>query len=146
MGAKKSEAPDRRYEGISVRRYALPGGWEVIAGKTDVDNDAVSLRLAAQNDWWFHAHATEGSHVILRAREGEEPSKDVILQAAAIAAYHSKARAAGQVPVVCTRASNVSKPRGAKPGTVSVRRERIVKVRPGLPGDAGGQSPPECGE
>jgi predicted ribosome quality control (RQC) complex YloA/Tae2 family protein len=56
--------------------------------------------------------------------------------AAAIAAYHSKARNAGVVPVSCTRAQNVSKPRGAKPGTVQIRKETTIKVRPGLPGGA----------
>jgi hypothetical protein len=36
-------------------------------------------------------------------------------------------------PVSCTRARDVSKPRGARPGTVQIRREKLLKVRPGLP-------------
>jgi predicted ribosome quality control (RQC) complex YloA/Tae2 family protein len=36
-------------------------------------------------------------------------------------------------PVACTRAAHVTKPRGAKPGTVQIRKETILKVRPGLP-------------
>jgi predicted ribosome quality control (RQC) complex YloA/Tae2 family protein len=71
--------------------------------------------------------------VILQGADGEEPDRQTRKAAAAIAAYHSKAREAGVVPVACTQAKNVSKPRGAKPGTVAVRKEEILKVRPAIP-------------
>lgn len=118
---------------LSAWTYELADGWQVVAGKTDVDNEILSLKLAGPQDWWFHLHGQPGSHVILKARAGLEPSKDILLAAAAVAAWHSKARNAGVVPVVCTRAANVSKPRGAKPGTVTIRHEKILKVRPALP-------------
>jgi predicted ribosome quality control (RQC) complex YloA/Tae2 family protein len=113
--------------------YALPGGWTVLAGKTEADNDELSLRVAGPNDWWFHVRGMPGSHVVLRAQENTEPDRATLERAAAIAAYHSKARSGGIVPVSCTRARYVSKPRGAKPGTVTITKERILKVRPGLP-------------
>ena len=118
---------------VSAWSYELADGWQVLAGKTDADNDILSLKLAGPHDWWFHLHGQPGSHVILKAREGLEPGKEVLQAAAAVAAWHSKARGAGVVPVVCTRAANVSKPRGAKPGTVSIKNEKIIKVRPALP-------------
>ena len=34
--------------------YDLGGGWVAMAGKSDVDNDLVSFRLARQTDYWFH--------------------------------------------------------------------------------------------
>jgi predicted ribosome quality control (RQC) complex YloA/Tae2 family protein len=113
--------------------YALPGGWTVLAGKTEADNDELSLRVAGPNDWWFHVRGMPGSHVVLRAQENIEPDRATLERAAAIAAYHSKAREGGVVPVSCTRARYVSKPRGAKPGTVTITKERVLKVRPGLP-------------
>ncbi len=75
-----------------------------------------------------------GSHVVLFVREGVEPPKARIQEAAAIAAYHSKQRGGGTVAVTATRARHVSKPRGAKDGTVSIKKERVLKVRPGIPG------------
>ena len=45
--------------------------------------------------------------------------REVLRQAAAVAAYHSKARSGGVVAVNYTLGKHVSKPRGAKPGTVS---------------------------
>ncbi|MFN2375382.1 MAG: NFACT RNA binding domain-containing protein [Candidatus Binatia bacterium] len=115
------------------REYELPGGWTVLAGRTEADNDYLSLKLASPRDWWFHARAVPGSHVLLRAREDAEPDRATLEAAAAVAAWHSKARAGGVVPVSCTLAVNVSKPRGAEPGTVTIRKEKVFKVRPALP-------------
>lgn len=108
-------------------------GWTILAGRTDADNERLSLRIARAGDWWFHVRSLPGSHVVLRAREGEEPGRQVLDAAAAVAAYHSKGRSGGSVPVSCTRGQYVSKPRGAEPGTVSIRKERVLKVRPALP-------------
>lgn len=116
-----------------VWKYDLGEGWEALAGRTDADNDILSLKTAKANDLWFHVHGQPGSHVILRGPEGETPDTPTIKAAAAIAAWHSKARNAGTVPVSCTEAKHVSKPRGAKPGTVQIKREKKIKVRPGLP-------------
>lgn len=104
----------------------------VLAGKTDADNDRLSLKEARPNDWWFHVRGMPGSHVILRAKEDEEPDKETLKKAAAIAAYHSKARNGGVVAVSCTRAKFVSKPKGAKPGTVTIKKETVLQVRPAI--------------
>ena len=71
-----------------------------------------------------------GSHTLLLARENTEPDRDTLHLAAKLAAYHSKARSAGVVPVSYTRAEYVTKPRGAKTGTVQIRKENVLKVRP----------------
>ncbi len=118
---------------VKVWEYTIDGRWTVQAGKTDADNDRLSLKEAQPADWWFHVRGMPGSHVLLRSIPGEEPGKDILKAAAAVAAYHSKGRTGGVTPVACTRAAHVSKPRGAKPGTVQIRKEVILKVRPGLP-------------
>ena len=116
-----------------LHEYELPGEWTVLVGKTEVDNDLLSLRVANPDDWWFHVRGMPGSHVILRAKPSEEPSRQTLKLAAAIAAYHSKARNKGMASVACTRARHVTKPRRAKSGTVQIRKETILKVYPVLP-------------
>lgn len=113
-------------------QYELPGGWIVLAGATDADNDYLSTELAEPNDWWFHADSVPGSHVILRAKPDTEPSRETLRQAAAVALYHSKARNAGLAPVHCAQARHVRKPRGVKTGTVQVSKGTIIKVRPDI--------------
>lgn len=124
---------DRRPPEPQVREYTLPGGWRVLVGKTDADNDRLSLKLARPDDWWFHVRGLPGSHVLLQSQEGREPDREALKAAAAVAAYHSKAREGGVVPVSATLARYVTKPRGAKPGTVEIRKEIVLKVRPALP-------------
>ncbi|HEX9871817.1 MAG TPA: NFACT RNA binding domain-containing protein [Candidatus Tectomicrobia bacterium] len=131
-----AKAKSSLHEGsFRLLEYRLPGGWKVLVGRTDADNDYLSLRLARPDDWWFHVRGMPGSHVILQARPGEDPDRQTLKRAAAIAAYHSKAREAGVVAVSCTRARYVTKPRGVPVGTVQIRKEMVLKVRPAL-GDA----------
>jgi predicted ribosome quality control (RQC) complex YloA/Tae2 family protein len=130
----RAKSPSREHS-VRLLDYRLPGGWKVLVGSTDADNDHLSLKVARPNDWWFHVRGMPGSHVILQGPPGEEPDRQTLKRAAAIAAYHSKAREGGVVAVSCTRARYVTKPRDAKVGTVQIRKEVVFKVRPTL-GDA----------
>ena len=131
--ATRPEKHVHRPDPPQVWTYELPGGHRVMAGKTDADNDRLSLKVAGPGDWWFHVRGMPGSHVILIAAPDRAPDRHTLEAAAAIAAYHSKARSGGVVAVSGTLARYVTKPRGAKPGSVQIRKERIFKVRPALP-------------
>jgi predicted ribosome quality control (RQC) complex YloA/Tae2 family protein len=126
QGVDKGRRP-RFYE------YLLPGDWIVLAGRTDADNDYLSVVAADPRDWWFHVRGLPGSHVILRAKPDREPNRKTLRGAAAIAAFHSKAKSGGTVAVSGTRARYVTKPPGMKPGTVQIRKESVFMVKPVLP-------------
>jgi predicted ribosome quality control (RQC) complex YloA/Tae2 family protein len=113
-----------------IQRYRLPGEWEVLVGRTAAANDYLSLKLARPGDLWFHIRGMPGSHVVLRVPPDTTPDRGTRELAAAIAAYHSKARTAGRVSVSCTDARHVSKPAQAKPGTVTIRNESVLQVHP----------------
>ena len=113
-----------------ILHYELPGGWQVLVGGNAAANDVLSTELAAPDEWGVHADAVPGSHGLLRAREDAEAGRETLEQAAAVAAYHSKARKAARVAVLVTRGRHVSKPRGVPAGTVNVARGRVVRVRP----------------
>jgi predicted ribosome quality control (RQC) complex YloA/Tae2 family protein len=129
---RMTDPSDAEPEGRSagIHRYQLPGGWEVLVGRTASANDQLSLRLARPGDLWFHVRTMPGSHVLLRVPPGAAPDRSTQELAAAIAAYHSKARSGGTVAVSCTEARYVSKPPRAPAGTVTVRKERVLKVQP----------------
>ena len=114
-----------------LHQYELPGGWTCLVGRSEHDNDRLSLDIAGAKDWWFHVRGHAGSHVVLRVGD-DEPDRTVIKQAAAIAAWHSRLREGGMVAVSYTRARFVSKPPAAKPGTVQIRKEEVLKVRPSI--------------
>lgn len=112
------------------RSYRLSEECEVFVGRNAKQNDELTFHFAKQNDLWFHVRGYEGSHAILRYDRRENPPKEFIIKAAAIAAYHSKAKGSKLVPVIYTQRKFVHKPRGAKPGSVVCQREDVVMVAP----------------
>ncbi len=92
-------------------------GFEILAGRSNIQNDELTFRTAHKNDIWFHVKSVHGSHVILRC-EGEEPTARAIEQAAAFAVKNSQGRDGENVPVDFTKVRYVKKPSGALPGKV----------------------------
>ena len=101
----------------SPLKFVSDDGLEILAGRSNAQNDELTLKLARRTDYWLHTQRVHGSHVIIRC-EGEEPPLRTLEQAAGIAAYYSQARGAGKVQVDYTMVRNVRKPSGALPGKV----------------------------
>ncbi len=103
-------------------------------GKDSKSNDLLTLKFAKQNDYWFHARAVPGSHVILRVENTKEAiPKSVLKKVASLAAYHSKAKTAGLVPVSYTFKKYVVKRKGMEPGKVALLKEDTILVTPEIP-------------
>ena len=113
--------------------YDRGEGWQAFAGKSAVDHDLLSLHFAQPTDLWFHASALPGSHVLLRGPEGEAASTERIHAAAAIAAYHSKARTAKRCKVDYCLARHVSKPARVPAGEVTITHFKSLQAAPALP-------------
>ncbi len=111
-------------------RTLLCEGFELLVGKGDADNDALTFRVAEPRDFWFHVAGVPGSHVIVRNPDAlEELPRPVVQRAAELAAWHSKARGSrGKVEVHFCRVPDVSKPRGFAAGEVRLRAWEVVKV------------------
>ena len=106
-------------------------GWEVLVGRSASDNDYLSFKVAKGRDLWLHvAGGSPGSHVVIRNPENVEVPREVVEQAAQLAAWYSKSRNASRVEVHVCRAADVSKPKGLPPGKVQIRRFTRVKVEP----------------
>ena len=108
-------------------RFESPDGMEILVGRNNLQNDALTTHEARRTDYWFHVQQLHGSHVILRC-EGLEPSPEAIRTAAELAAYYSQARDSGRTAVDYTMVLNVKKPSGSLPGKVIYRNYRTVIV------------------
>jgi len=104
------------------------GGFTLLVGRNNIQNDYLTTKLAAKDDLWFHTKDIPGSHVILVTR-GEEPDDVDYTEAAEVAAYYSKATS-GPVAVDYTRVKNVKKPSGSKPGFVTYKTNYTAFVNP----------------
>ncbi len=131
---KLLEADDSRETRPAVgMRFYTKGGFEVLVGRNDKENDVLTHKLAKSMDVWMHVQGYPGSHVIVRAKNREVPFSE-ILEAASIAAHFSKAKGSTNVPVDYTLAKSVWRPKGARAGAVYFSHQKTVFVEPGLPG------------
>ncbi len=111
-------------------RFTTSDGFTVLVGRNNRQNDRLTLKTANNNDIWFHAKNIPGSHTVL-VTEGKEPTETAMVEAAQLAAQHSRAKDSAQVPVDYTQIRYVSKPQGAKPGMVIYVNYKTIYVTPG---------------
>ncbi len=107
-------------------RFLSEDGTEIYIGKNNAQNDRLT-QDADGNDTWLHVKDMPGSHVIVRC---ENPGNQTLTQAAKLAAYYSKARYSGLVPVDITLRKYVKKPGGSKPGFAVYTHQRTVYIIP----------------
>lgn len=125
----------RKVKGLQKKKkmqpheYRTTGGFRILVGRNNKENDELTTRKAGRMDLWFHTKDIPGSHTILFT-EGREVDDESIFQAAGIAAWHSKGRESENVPVDYTEIRHVKKPNGAKPGMVIFTDNRTVYVTP----------------
>lgn len=104
--------------------------YEIWIGRNSRSNDKLTS-MAHKEDIWLHARGVSGSHVVIRMNNNKEfPPRKVLLKAAAIAAWNSKARGSALAPVIVTKKKYVSKPKRAPAGSVRVQKESVEMVEP----------------
>ena len=107
-----------------------PSGFEIWIGRNNRQNDQLTFRVAGDYDLWFHSQEIAGSHVLLRLTPGAIAEENDLQCAANWAAHYSRAKQSDQVPVVYTKPKYVYKPKGAKPGMVVYKQEKILWGHP----------------
>ena len=103
-------------------------GYTILVGRNNKENDYLTCKFANKNDIWFHTKDIHGSHVILRTNPNEVVPDEILLEAAKLAAKHSKAKNSSHVPVDFCKVAFVKKPSGSKPGFVIYRNNRTLYV------------------
>ncbi|MBD3369137.1 DUF814 domain-containing protein [Candidatus Fermentibacteria bacterium] len=107
----------------------LAMGWRCFVGRNARENEKLTFGLGKRGDLWLHARGETGGHVLLK-RDGkpDNPPRKVLLQAAALAAYSSRKKNTGVVPVDYTEIQKVRRMKGGKPGQVVYSDENTLFV------------------
>ncbi len=126
----KNYAP-RRTVALRPRVFYTSGGYRLLCGRNNLQNEQLTFHTAARDDLWFHVKGAPGSHVLLLCG-GEEPDAKDYTEAAEIAAYYSSLSDGAQVPVDYTRVKNIKKPPAARPGYVTYKTNYTAYVTPRL--------------
>jgi len=128
-----TKAKGKSRPGENFLTYSTPQGDQVWVGKNNRQNEILTLRKADKSHYWFHARHFPGSHVVLG---NADPDKAALEFAAALAAWHCKARSSPKVEVVWTQVKNVKKIPGAKPGMVQYTDYRSALIEPQAPAES----------
>lgn len=126
---RRRSAKQKAPKALPPMEFCTDDGFSILVGRNNVQNDKLSLKMAAKNDLWLHTKNIPGSHVIL-VTGGREPSGEALVQAAQLAAWFSRARESSSVPVDYTPVRMLRKPQGARPGKVIYDTYRTLSVRP----------------
>lgn len=114
------------------RQFVTDDGYTVFVGKSNLQNDYLTVRLSRKNDIWLHTKDVHGSHALLvtGGKTLEEIPDTALLQAASLAAFYSKAKESSKVEVDYCPVQNVKKPTGARPGMVIYDKYYTLLVSP----------------
>ncbi|HZC68593.1 MAG TPA: NFACT family protein [Nitrospirales bacterium] len=110
-------------------RFTSEVGDAILVGRNSRENEELTFGLARSHDLWLHASGAPGSHVVLRLEKGTEPRKESLLDAATLALHYSDLRKSGQGEVLYAYRKHVRKPRGAKPGLVTVTQDKRLFLK-----------------
>ena len=111
------------------REFRSSAGLRILVGRSNKQNDQLTIKAAGPRDFWLHTQKIHGSHVIL-CTDGAQPDEQSLLEAAMLAAYYSQGRESSKVPVDYTPARYVKKPAGARPGMVVYTTYQTMYVTP----------------
>ena len=124
---RKSSKQDKKAKTSKPLHFISSDGIDIYVGKNNIQNDYLSLRFANKNYMWLHTKNIPGSHVIICATQIPD---NTLIQAAALAAFYSKAQTSSKVPVDYTLVKNLKKPAGSKPGMVIYHTNYTLYAEP----------------
>lgn len=127
---KTKNKKDKLVKKNAPMEFVSSDGFTILVGRNNKQNDNLTIKTAFSTDIWLHTKTIPGSHTIIRTKEQKDIPQTTVKEAAAIAAYFSKARESSQVPVDFTLVKNVKKPSGAKPGLVIYDNYNTIYVTP----------------
>lgn len=124
---------------LGFAEYRTSGGYRVLCGKNNLQNEHITHKIATKSDYWFHVKGMPGSHVVMLLEGRAEPPAEDFTEAASIAAIFSAADGAPMTEVDYTLVRNLKRTPGGKPGfviyhtnwsaIVTPDKEAILKLR-----------------
>lgn len=112
---------------LPFRKFAI-GGFTVLAGRNNIQNDRLLKHISAE-DLWLHTRGYHSAHVAILSG-GKNVPGEVLSAAAEICAYYSDGRGGTKVPVDYTKRKFVKKPPASNAGFVIYTDFETILVSP----------------
>ena len=105
-------------------------GWYILVGRDANENDELLRHHVRGDDMWLHVRDFPGGYVFIKARKGKTVPLDILLDAANLAVYYSKARNAGKTDLYYTHVKYLRRAKNGPKGLVLPTQEKNLCIEP----------------
>ncbi len=105
-------------------------GWYILVGRDANENDELLRHHVRGEDLWLHVRDFPGGYVFIKARKGKTVPLDILLDAANLAVYYSKARNAGKTDLYYTHVKYLRRAKNGPKGLVLPTQEKNLCIEP----------------
>ena len=105
-------------------------GWYILVGRDANENDELLRHHVRGDDLWLHVRDFPGGYVFIKARKEKTVPLDILLDAANLAVYYSKARNAGKTDLYYTHVKYLRRAKNGPKGLVLPTQEKNLCIEP----------------
>lgn len=103
-------------------------GWYILVGRDANENDELLRHHVKGKDMWFHTRDYPGGYVFVKYRAGKTIPLEIMLDAATLAVYYSKARKAGKADLYYTEVKHLRRAKNGPKGLVLPTQEKNLNI------------------
>lgn len=105
-------------------------GWYILVGRDANENDELLRRHVRGEDMWLHVRDFPGGYVFIKHKKDKTIPLDILLDAANLAVYYSKARNTGKTDLYYTKVKYLRRAKNGPKGLVLPTQEKNLCITP----------------
>lgn len=105
-------------------------GWYILVGRDANENDELLRRHVRGEDMWLHVRDFPGGYVFIKHKKDKTIPLDILLDAANLAVYYSKARNTGKTDLYYTKVKYLRRAKNGPKGLVIPTQEKNLCITP----------------
>lgn len=105
-------------------------GWYILVGRDANENDELLRHFVRGEDLWLHVRDFPGGYVFIKAQKGKTVPLEILLDAANLAVYYSKARKNTKVDLYYTHVKYLRRAKNGPKGLVIPTQEKNLCITP----------------
>lgn len=105
-------------------------GWYILVGRDANENDELLRHHVRGDDLWLHVRDFPGGYVFIKHKKDKTVPLDILLDAANLAVYYSKARNSGKTDLYYTHVKYLRRAKNGPKGLVLPTQEKNLCIEP----------------
>ena len=127
---RRNSTPRQQKKKKHPRLDYTVNGWFILIGRDANENDELLRHYVRGSDLWLHVRDFPGGYVFIKNRPGKTVPLEILLDAANLAVYYSKARNAGKTDLYYTYVKYLRRAKNGSKGLVLPTHEKNLCITP----------------